>query len=87
MLLSSAPESMLDAMTLVQTSSRSHREPRRPITMRKFIGKQRPESDAPFSEGLVVDLDTVLVKQFLNITAAERQVVVPLDSVPDEGHP
>jgi len=55
-----------------------------PVT--KFIGEQRPEFETPLSEGLVTDLNAALVKQFLNITVAERKAVVQPDGVPDDGH-
>ena len=42
----------------------------------QFFCEQWTELDAPFAEGLVADLNAALVQQFLDISVAERKMVV-----------
>ena len=52
----------------------------------KLFGKEGRELDAPFLEGLVADLNAALVQQFLDISVAERKMVIQPDGVLDDGH-
>lgn len=51
--------------------------------MAQFLGQEWGELDVPLTEGLVTDLNTTLVKQFLNVPLAEGEAVVEPQSVAD----
>ena len=42
----------------------------------QFFCKQWTEFDAPFAESFMADLNAALVQQFLDISVAERKMVV-----------
>ncbi len=58
----------------------------RDVEVAQVFREQRSEFDAPLAEGLVTDLNAALVKQFLNISVAERETMVQPHSVLDDGH-
>ena len=48
--------------------------------------EQWTELDAPFAESFMADLNAALVQQFLDISVAERKMVVQPDRVLDDRH-
>ncbi|BDP43352.1 hypothetical protein DAETH_33210 (plasmid) [Deinococcus aetherius] len=57
--------------------------PRTPpgFSVTQFFGQERREPRVPLSQGLVADLNTTLVEQFLNVTLTEWEAVVQPQSV------
>ncbi len=54
--------------------------------MAQDFSEEGAELDAPFTEGLVADLDTALVQQFLDVSVTEGKAVVEPNGVLDDGH-
>ncbi len=52
--------------------------------MAQFLGQEWGELDVPLTEGLVTDLNTTLVKQFLNVPLAEGEAVVEPQGIPND---
>ena len=52
----------------------------------QFFCEQWTELDAPFAESFMADLNAALVQQFLDISVAERKMVVQPDRVLDDRH-
>jgi len=50
----------------------------------QFFGKERSELDVPLAERLVVDLNSAFLKQFLDVTLAQTEAVIKLESVLDD---
>ena len=48
--------------------------------------EQWTELDAPFAESFMADLNAALVQQFLDISIAERKMVIQPDGVLDDRH-
>ena len=55
-----------------------------PVT--QSFSEEGAEFDTPFAEGFMADLDAALVQQFLDISVAERKMVVQSDRVLDDRH-
>ena len=62
--------------------------PRTPtgLPVAQFFCKQWTQLDAPFAESFMADLNAALVQQFLDISVAERKIVVQPDRVLDDRH-
>lgn len=60
--------------------------PRTPpgFSVAQFFGQERCELDVPLTEGLMTDLNTTLVKQFLNVPLAEGETVVEPERVSND---
>ena len=54
------------------------------FSMAQFLGQEWGELDVPLTEGLVTDLNTTLVKQFLNVPLAEGEAVVEPQGIPND---
>ena len=80
-----------------QTSSRNHREPRRPLPVAQHLGEKRRELHVPVAKGFVeewrphgrpfttmADDDAALVQQFLDVSLTERKSVGEPEGVPDD---
>ncbi|BDP44178.1 hypothetical protein DAETH_41470 (plasmid) [Deinococcus aetherius] len=50
----------------------------------QFLGEERREWDVSLSQGLMADLNTALVKQFLHVPLAEGEAVIEPESVADD---
>ena len=79
-----SPQPMLDPADLdadlVQMPSRTPPG----FSMAQFLGQEWGELDVPLTEGLVTDLNTTLVKQFLNVPLAEGEAVVEPQGIPND---
>ena len=79
-----SPQPMLDPADLdadlVQMPSRTPAG----FSMAQFLGQEWGELDVPLTEGLVTDLNTTLVKQFLNVPLAEGEAVVEPQGIPND---
>jgi len=49
----------------------------------EFFSEEQGELDVPLAQRLVADLDTALLKEFLNVTLAQRETVVEPERVLD----
>jgi len=52
----------------------------------QVFSKQRAKLQTPFAKGLVTDLNTALVEQFLDVSVTEGEAVIQPDSVLDDRH-
>lgn len=52
--------------------------------MAQFFGEEGCELDVPLAQRLVAELDATLLKEFLNKTLAQREVVIKPESVLDD---
>jgi len=50
----------------------------------QFFGKEWSELDVPLAEGLMADLKAALLEQFLDVTLAQREMVVEPESILDD---
>ena len=50
------------------------------------FSEEGAEFDTPFAESFMADLNAALVQQFLDISVAERKMVIQPDGVLDDGH-
>lgn len=79
-----SPQPMLDPADLdadlVQMPSRTPPG----FSMAQFLGQEWGELDVPLTEGFVTDLNTTLVKQFLNVPLAEGEAVVEPQGIPND---
>ena len=79
-----SPQPMLDPADLdadlVQMPSRTPAG----FSMAQFLGQEWGELDVPLTESLVTDLNTTLVKQFLNVPLAEGEPVVEPQGIPND---
>jgi len=50
----------------------------------QFLGEEWCELDVPLAERLVTHLDAALLKQFLDVTLAQREMVIKPESVLDD---
>ena len=79
-----SPQPLLDPTDLdahlVQMPSRTPAG----FSMAQFLGQEWGELDVPLTEGFVTDLNTTLVKQFLNVPLAEGEAVVEPQGIPND---
>ena len=54
------------------------------FSVAEFFGEERSKFDVPLPQGLVADLNTALVEQFLNIPLAEWEAVIEPQGVADD---
>ena len=52
--------------------------------MPQFFGEERCELDVPLAQRLVADLDATLLKEFLDITLAQREGMITPESLLDD---